>query len=63
MYATDEQQRPVDGEAQDIRRIVEVERLCCVRRKRPVEGREDGSCVAQRYGAVEALNEAGEVLV
>ena len=58
MNAADEKEGPVDGKAQDIAGVVEIEGLCGAAWERPVEGGEDGSCVAQWGGAVEALNEA-----
>jgi hypothetical protein len=58
MYAPDEEKRPVDGEAQDVGRAVEVVGLLDADGKRPVEGREVGRRVAGRFGAVGPLDEA-----
>lgn len=56
--AADEQQGPVDGEAQDVRGAVEVEGLRGAGGEGPVERGEGGGCVAEGGGAVEALDEA-----
>lgn len=59
MQAADEQQGPVDGEAQDVAGVVEVVGLRGAGGERPVQGGEAGGGVAQGGGAVEALDEAG----
>jgi hypothetical protein len=61
--AADQQEGPVDGEAQDVAWVVEVEGLRGAWWEWPVQGGEDGGCVAQRGGAVEALDEAGGLSV
>lgn len=63
MDAADQQKRPVDGETQDVARVVEVEGLRCAGWEGPVERGEGGGCVAQWGGAIEALDEAVTRLV
>src|SRR5690349_12686683 len=48
MYTADKEKRPVHGEAQDVARIVEVERLRRAWWERPVERREGRGGVPQR---------------
>lgn len=56
--AANEQQSPVDGEAQDVTRVVQVVGLCGAGGQGPVQRGEYGGRVARRGGAVEALDEA-----
>lgn len=58
MHAADEKESPVDGEAEDIGRLVEVRWLGCSWWERPVERRERRCGVAQRRSAAHALYEA-----
>jgi hypothetical protein len=57
--AANKQQGPVDGEAQDVARIVQVVGLGSAGRQGPVQRRELGGRVARWGSAVEALDEAG----
>jgi hypothetical protein len=63
VYAADEQQRPVDGEAQNVAGLVEVVRARDADGQWPVERGEVGSGVAGGSGAFYALDEAGVVSI